>query len=78
MPKYLINGFAAGGAFRRQGLDRAAEVAAEPVFALVVRHGNIAVVAKDDVAAVSAGDEGGVSAAVDKQHGLLAFFVALA
>ena len=68
----------AGGATGWQGLDRAAEMTPQPVFALVIRHGDIAIVAEDDVSAVSAGDEGGIAPSIDEQHRLLAFFEALA
>ena len=44
----------------------------EQVFRLMVGHGNIALTALHHIAALAAGYEGGMSPAVDKEHGLFA------
>ncbi|MPN19156.1 hypothetical protein SDC9_166522 [bioreactor metagenome] len=56
--------FSALRALRRKRFNRAAEMAAEAVFALVIRHGDIAVVALHNISAGAAGDESGIPASV--------------
>ena len=72
----LDEGLAAAGADGGQGLPRAAVVAADRILGLVVGHGDIAVVACQHVSAGAAGDEGGVSTPVQKQHGLVSLLQA--